>query len=304
LFGICTTLGLGAGLVNAGLSYLFGIEENITNQIIIIIVVAAIAMASVMSGLHRGIKILSEVNVWISVVLLLVFLFAGPTIFLLGFVVTNFGDYLTNFVEMGFWVDPDPDGTWQGAWTVFYWGWWISWAPFVGMFIARISRGRTIREFCLGALLTPTLICIVWFGIFGGAALHMAMFDGNEIIPVLEESISKPIFYMIEHMGLGVFTSVVALLALTLIVSYFVTSSDSATLVITTVISMGDPEPNRYYRMFWAAAQALAAIALLLAGGLDALKAGAMAAGLPFSIIMYLMIYGLLKCCIDELRPA
>ena len=306
LFGICTTLGAGAGLVNAGLDYLFGLEQNISNQVVIIIVVATIAMGSVMSGLRRGIKVLSELNVWLSVVLLLVFIFAGPTVFLLGFTLTSMGDYLVNFIPMGFWVDPDPQGEWQGAWTVFYWGWWISWAPFVGMFIARISRGRTIREFCLGALFAPTIICIIWFGVFGGTALHMAMFSGNEILAVLDESISKPIFYVIENMGLGGFTRVIAMLALTLIISYFVTSSDSGTLVITTIISMGDPEPNRAHRIFWALAQALAAVALLLAGGLDALKTAALAAGLPFSFIIYLMIYGLLKSCIEEtsLAPA
>lgn len=300
LFGVATTLGLGAGQINAGLNYMFGVEIGIIPQVIIIGVVSVISTISAVSGVGRGIKILSEVNMWLSILLIIIFLFAGPTVFLLGFFVTNLGDYIVNMIPMGFWVDPDPTRQWQGWWTVFYWGWWIAWAPFVGMFIARVSKGRTIREFCLGVLLVPTLVTFFWMAILGGTSMHMELFaEGGfgtaGVINAVNEDISKPLFVVIENLNLGILTQFVALISLILIITYFVTSSDSGTLVITTMVSMGSETPPTGYRVFWGLSEGVVAAVLLLAGGLKALQTASLAAGLPFAFIIFMMMYALIK---------
>ncbi|MFD1383272.1 BCCT family transporter [Rhodanobacter aciditrophus] len=300
VFGVATTLGLGAGQINAGLNYLFDVPIGTTSQVWIIGVVSVVATVSAVTGVGKGIKILSEMNMWLSVILITVFLVAGPTVFLLGFFVTNVGEYVANFIPMGFWVDPDPEGQWQGWWTVFYWGWWIAWAPFVGMFIARVSRGRTIREFCLGVLLVPTLVTFFWMSIFGGTGMYMELFaDGGfgtgAVMNAVNENISKPLFVVIEQLDLGLLTNIVALISIVLIITYFVTSSDSGTLVITTLVSMGSNEPPHSYRIFWGMGQGAVAAVLLLAGGLKALQTASLAAGLPFAFIMFLMMWSLVK---------
>lgn len=300
VFGVATTLGLGAGQINAGLHYMFGLPIGTTTQVFIILVVSVVATLSAVSGVGKGIKILSELNMWLSILLISIFVLAGPTVFLLGFFITNLGDYLVNFIPMGFWVDPAPDGQWQGWWTVFYWGWWIAWAPFVGMFIARVSKGRTIREFCLGVLLVPTLVTFFWMSIFGGTGMFMELFaDGGVgtggIINAVNEDISKPLFVVIEQLNLGIFTKIVAFISTVLIITYFVTSSDSGTLVITTLISMGKEEPPVSYRIFWGMSEGVVAAVLLIAGGLKALQTASLAAGLPFAFIIFLMMYSLVK---------
>lgn len=300
LFGVATTLGLGAGQINAGLNYMLGIEVGTLQQVIIISVVSVIATLSAVSGVGRGIKILSELNMWLSIILISIFLLAGPTVFVLGFFVTNLGDYIANFIPMGFWVDPDPSGQWQGWWTVFYWGWWIAWAPFVGMFIARISRGRTIREFCLGVLIVPTLITFLWMSIFGGTGLFMELFadDGfgtGGVISAVNEDISRPLFVVIEQLGMGWFTPIIVFISVILIITYFVTSSDSGTLVITTLVSMGNENPPTSYRIFWGLSEGAVAAVLLLTGGLKALQTASLAAGLPFAFIIFMMMYALIK---------
>jgi choline/glycine/proline betaine transport protein len=203
------------------------------------------------SGVGRGIKILSELNLWLSIFLLAVFILIGPTVFVLGFFVTAIGDYMIGFIPMGFWVDPDPEGEWQGWWTVFYWGWWIAWAPFVGMFIARVSRGRTIREFCLGVLIVPSLLTFFWMAVFGGTAIQQELMGAGGLIEAVNADISKPLFVVIENLDVGFFGNIISFVAVILIVTYFVTSSDSGTLVITTLISMGKEEPPISYRIFW-----------------------------------------------------
>lgn len=300
LFGVATTLGLGAGQINAGLNYMFGIEVGTAQQVIIIAVVSVIATISAVSGVGRGIKILSEVNMWLSIILISIFIIAGPTVFVLGFFVTNIGDYIVNFIPMGFWVDPDPSGQWQGWWTVFYWGWWIAWAPFVGMFIARVSKGRTIREFCLGVLIVPTLITFLWMAVFGGTGLFMELFaDGGfgtgGVIAAVNEDISKPLFVVIEQLNLGWLTQIVAFISVVLIITYFVTSADSGTLVITTLVSMGNENPPSSYRVFWGLSEGAVAAVLLLAGGLKALQTASLAAGLPFAFIIFMMMFALIK---------
>lgn len=174
VFGVATSLGLGVSQMAAGLNVLFGIDPGTMTQIILIAIISVVATMSAVSGVGNGIRIISEWNIYLSIVLVAFFLFAGPTEWLMGFFVTTIGDYLWNAVPMGFWVAGEAgDKAWQGGWTIFYWGWWISWAPFVGMFIARISRGRTIREFMVGVMFVPTTIAFFWLCIFGGNALHM-----------------------------------------------------------------------------------------------------------------------------------
>ena len=300
VFGVATTLGLGAGQIQAGLNHLFGVPMDPWIKYLLIMVISAIATLSAVSGVGRGIKILSETNMWLSIFLILVFIIVGPTVFLLGFFITNVGEYIVNVIPMGLWVNPDPESGWQGAWTVFYWGWWIAWAPFVGMFIARVSRGRTIREFAVGVLIVPTLITFFWMAIFGGTALHQEFVQDGGIIAAVNEDIARPLFLIMDNFGLGFFGSFLSFVALILIITYFVTSSDSGTLVVTTLISMGKEEPPVTYRVFWGFGEGAVAAVLLASGGLGALQTASLAAGLPFSIIMFIMMWGLIRALKDE----
>ncbi len=300
VFGVATTLGLGAGQIQAGLNHLFGVPMDPWVKYLLIMIISAIATLSAVSGVGRGIKILSETNMWLSIFMIAAFLIAGPTVFLLGFFITNVGEYITNVIPMGLWVDPDPTRAWQGNWTIFYWGWWIAWGPFVGMFIARVSRGRTIREFAVGVLIVPTLITFFWMAVFGGTALYQEFIQNGGVIAAVNEDISKPLFLIIENFGLGVFGKIMSFAALILIVTYFVTSSDSGTLVVTTLISMGKEEPPVSYRIFWGFGEGAVAAVLLASGGLSALQTASLAAGLPFSFIMFVMMWGLLRSLRQE----
>lgn len=295
VFGVATTLGLGVVQINSGLNYLFGIEISTTNQVITILVISIITTAAVVSGLNRGIRILSEINIWCSVVLVGFVLIAGPTLFILGYYLSGIGDYLVHFLPMGIWTDPDPEGGWQGTWTLFYWGWWLSWGPFVGMFMARISRGRTIREYVLGTLLAPTLLGFLWLSVFGGTALHMELFAVGGLIEAVNRDLTFALYETISLLGVNWATWAVSALATFLIVTWFVTSSNSGTLVICTMLSMGDANPPTRFRVFWGMGQGLVAAALLLAGGLSTLQAASLIVALPFSVVILLMYLGLYR---------
>lgn len=304
VFGIATSLGLGAQQMNTGLNYLIGFEVSTTHQIILIAVISVIATGSVLSGLNRGIRLLSELNMRLTMVILAVFMIVGPTAYLLGTLVTNFGDYAVNAIELGFWVDPDPAGKWQGWWTVFYWGWWIAWAPFCGIFIARISKGRTIREFVLGVLIAPTVLAVIWITIFGNTAMFIELFGGGGVVEAVNADTTMALFKTIELMAGNELTiAVMAGICVIMLVTYFVTSADSATLVICTLISMGDDHPLARYRVFWGAAIGAVAAVLLLAGGLEALQTATIVAALPFSFILIMAIYGLFKSLREEPQP-
>ncbi len=303
VFGVATTLGLGAGQINAGLNYIFGVPDTLAVKIWLIMGISIVATLSAVSGVGRGIKWLSVLNMWLSIILITLFVIVGPTVFLLGFFVTNLGEYASNFIPWGAYVGSGDDANWQGWWTVFYWGWWMAWAPFVGMFIARVSRGRTIREFCVGVLVVPTLITFFWFAIMGGTGLHQEFVQEGSagIIAAVNEDISRPLFLVIENLDVGFLGTIMSLMALILIVTYFVTSSDSGTLVVTTLISMGKEHPPVSYRVFWGIGEGAVAAILLYAGGLKALQTASLALGAPFSIIMFLMMYSLLKSFREEL---
>lgn len=296
VFGIATSLGLGAQQMNAGLNYLLGFEVSVGHQILLIAVISVIATASVLSGVNKGIRMLSELNMHLTILILALFVIFGPTAYLLGAFVTNTGDYLAHAVQLGLWIDPDPKGQWQGWWTIFYWGWWIAWAPFVGMFIARISKGRTLREFVLGVLIAPTVLATFWITIFGNTAIFIELFGGGGVTAAVNDDITMALFKTIELMGLGQWLTILMSAICTLmLVTYFVTSADSATLVICTLICMGDEHPPARYRIFWGLAIGAVAAVLLLAGGLKALQTASIVAALPFSFVAILATYGFFK---------
>jgi len=295
VFGIATSLGLGASQINSGLNYLFGIEISALNQVILIIVVSAIATLSAVSGVRRGIRRLSEFNIWLSLVLIGFVLVAGPTAAAIWSFLAGTADYLMEFVPMGVWVDPDKSSGWQGAWTIFYWGWWISWGPFVGMFMARISRGRTIRQYLLGALIAPTIAGFFWLCVFGTTAFNIEQAGVGGLVEVVNTDMTAALFKTIELLDVEWATWAMVLLSTILIVTWFVTSSDSGTLVICTMLSMGNTQPPRNFRIFWGMAVGLVAGALLLAGGLQTLQAASTAIAVPFSVVILLMMVGLSK---------
>ena len=303
VFGVATSLGLGVSQMAAGLNFLMGIDPGNMTKIILIAVISVVATASAVSGVGNGIRIISEWNIWLSVVLLAYFLFAGPTGWLMGFFVTTIGDYLWNVIPMGFKTfNAEGDSAWQGGWTIFYWGWWISWAPFVGMFIARISRGRTIREFMIGVMFVPTTIAFFWLCIFGGNAMFLELnADGGVgtagIAQMVRDwDLPSALYGTIDRMtNVNWLNLAMAALATFLLATWFITSSDSGTLVITTMLSMGSDDPPVKFRIVWGLGEGFVAAVLLVAGGLQALQTAAIAAALPVSVIMLFMTYGLVK---------
>ena len=304
VFGIATSLGLGAQQMNAGLNHLLGIEISLTNQIILIVLISILATLSVLSGVNKGIRILSEWNMRLTMVILSLFVIFGPTAYVLGAIVTNTGDYLMNAVELGMWVNPDPDSPWQGWWTVFYWGWWIAWAPFCGVFIARISRGRTIREFILGVLIAPTMLAIIWISVFGNTAIYLELYGAGGVVDAVNNDLTMALFKTIELMNDNAFVAMsMAVICTFMLVTYFITSADSATLVVCTLISMGDEHPPARYRIFWGAAIGAVAAVLLFAGGLKALQTASIVAALPFSFVVIVAAFGLYKSLREEVLP-
>ncbi len=303
VFGVATSLGLGVKQMAAGLAVLFGIDPGLVTQLTLIAVICAVATLSAVSGIGRGIRVISEWNIYFTVVLLAFFLFCGPFEWLMSFFATSVGGYLWNMVPMGFWTAAEPGGVaWQGSWTIFYWGWWIAWAPFVGMFIARISRGRTLREFILGTLFAPTFIAMFWICMLGGNALYMELrAEGGVGTAGLIElvrggQLEAALYGTIERMtDISMLAWLVSALATVLLATWFITSADSGTLVIVTMLSLGSDHPPQRFRVIWGATEGLVAAALLVAGGLLALQAASIVAALPVSVVMLAMTFGLLK---------
>jgi choline/glycine/proline betaine transport protein len=292
LFGLATSLGLGASQINAGLNRLFDIPKDINVQILLIGAITAIAILSVVSGLERGIRRLSELNM-IAAAALMLFVFAvGPTLFLIDASLQNIGYYIQNLPRLATWTEAYTGSSWQHNWTIFYWAWWIAWSPFVGMFIARISYGRTVREFVMAVLLVPTLLTIFWMTVFGGTALHEVIGGSNAIVTEVKSDVSTAIFALLDNYP---FAEITSGLAIFVIVVFFVTSSDSGSLVIDTITSGGHPHPPVAQKIFWATTEGVVAAALLLAGGLKALQAGAILTGFPFAIVLLGMCFALAK---------
>lgn len=300
VFGIATTLGLGVQQMNAGLNRVFGIANSPELQLTVIAGIMMIATVSVVSGVSRGVRLLSEMNFWLSIAAVFFMLILGPTQYLIGVTIEATGDYIQNLLRLSFHTNATHSSHWQSEWTVFFWGWWLAWSPFVGMFIARISRGRTFREFVTGVLLVPTGITIVWIGLFGGTALYQELFQGGGVIEAVYKDISSALFVMIEGMSLGSMTPVVSTLLIVLIGTYLITSANAGTLVITTILSGGDTEPPAGHRILWGIFLALLTAVLLLAGGLETLQAAVIAAALPFSLVVMAMATGLLRALREE----
>ncbi|KPJ93942.1 MAG: choline transporter [Gammaproteobacteria bacterium SG8_15] len=302
LFGVATSLGLGVSQINAGLQHLFAIPENTAVQIVLIVMITFIATLSVVAGLDRGIKRLSEINMIAALVLLIFVVLAGPSIFILNGFVENLGQYLNDFFYLGFWNETYTGGSWQNGWTVFYWGWWIAWSPFVGMFIARISRGRTIREFIAGVLLVPTLLTFFWLSVFGDSALYMELFGAGNMAQAVNDNLARSLFFFFDQlhpvssgaMPAMVITAV-SLLATLVVITFFVTSSDSGSLVIDMITAGGKANPPVAQRIFWASTEGAVAAALLIGGGLTALQTAAIITGLPFAVILVFMVFSLYR---------
>jgi len=289
LFGLATSLGLGAMQINSGLERLFGVPDDTWVQVGLIAVITAGATTSVVLGLDRGIRRLSELNVSLAALLLLFVAVAGPTASVLGAIPGQLFDYVTALVPLGTGWDPPGDLAWRKGWTLFYWAWWIAWSPFVGMFIARISRGRTVREFVLGVLLVPTLVSCVWFGVFGGTALVLDA-ESPGIVAAVQADLSTGIYALLDRLPLSGITS---LLAAFVVAVFFVTSSDSGSFVVDMLTSGGHPDPPVWQRVFWAVSEGVVAAMLLLAGGLAALQSAAINTGLPFCVILLFVCAGL-----------
>ncbi len=312
VFGVATSLGLGVSQMAVGLNHLFGVDPGTTTKVALIAAISVVATLSAVSGVGKGIRIISEWNIWLSIVLLAFFLFGGPFGWLMGFFVTTAGDYLWNVIPMGFQIFNAPgDAAWQGGWTIFYWGWWISWAPFVGMFIARISRGRTIREFMVGVMFVPTTIAFFWLSIFGGTAMYMELNAAGGVGTagvaqlVRDWNLPGALYGTIDQVtDLGWLNWIMAALATFLLATWFITSSDSGTLVITTMLSMGDDSPPQRFRVVWGLGEGFVAAVLLMAGGLVALQTASIAAALPVSVIMLMMAYGVVKSLHEDSSAA
>ncbi|MFP4127920.1 MAG: BCCT family transporter, partial [Desulfonatronovibrio sp.] len=293
MFGVATSLGLGVMQINSGLEYLFGVPNSIMIQIILIIIITAIATVSVVLGLDGGIRRLSELNMVLAITIVAFVLIAGPTIFLLQAFTQNVGTYVADLISMTFNLYAYEPTGWLGGWTLFYWGWWISWSPFVGMFIARVSKGRTIREFVMGVLMVPVGFTFMWMTFFGNTALHMILVDGiTQLGDAVAADTTVALFQFFEHLP---FSTIASLLATTLVVTFFVTSSDSGSLVVDMLTSGGEEDAPVWQRIFWASAEGVVAAVLLLAGGLGALQTATIASALPFTVIMVFMCWGLFR---------
>ncbi|PPC61625.1 choline transporter [Pantoea sp. ICBG 1758] len=295
VLGVATSLGYGVLQVNAGLNHLFGLPVSATMQVILIVVITALATLSVVSGLDKGIRILSEINLGLAVLLLILVGTLGPTVLLLKSFVENTGGYLSELVTKTFnlYAYEPKSSKWLGGWTLFYWGWWLAWSPFVGMFIARVSRGRTIREFVTGVLFVPAGFTLLWMTFFGNSAIWMIMQQGaTDLAQTVMSDQTLALFNFLEHFP---FSFALSCIAVAMVVVFFVTSADSGAMVVDTLASGGTDQTPVWQRIFWSALMGVVAITLLLAGGMKALQFVTIASALPFAIILLMSMYGLLK---------
>lgn len=287
LFGLATSLGLGAKQITAGLSYLLPVENGLVTQISVVVVITIIAIVSVVRGLDRGVKVLSEVNLILAGLLLLFLLAIGPTAQILTQTFADVLSYLRYLPALSNWVGRE-DTAFLHGWTTFYWAWWVAWSPFVGMFLARVSRGRTVREFIIATLLVPTLVAAVWFSTLGGSALMDMAANGETLVSqaVADGEVELALFKFLGGLPLSGITSVVAVL---LIVIFFVSSMDSGSLVVDSITAGGKTDAPTAQRVFWCTFEGLIAIVLLLGGGLTALQAASLATGFPFVLVLLAM---------------
>ncbi len=290
LTGLATSLGLGVQQINAGLNFLFDFQISTTTQVILIAIITGFATLSVVAGLDGGVKRLSELNMGLAGFFMILILFLGPTVYILSGFTQNLGHYITSLPQMSLWTETFKDSNWQGGWTIFYWAWWISWSPFVGMFIARISKGRTVREFILGVMLFPSLLSFIWMAVFGNTALFMQTNGIADIASAVAIDEAIALFSMVENLPFTGFLSIVGIILVTV---FFVTSSDSGSLVVDHLTSGGKLDSPVPQRVFWAIMEGVVAATLLLGGGLTTLQTASITTGLPFAVILLLIVYSL-----------
>jgi choline/glycine/proline betaine transport protein len=291
IFGVTTSLGFGVMQINSGLNYLFGIEVSQTVQLSIITFIICLALVSVCSGLDKGIKRLSQLNMIMAVALLLFVLVAGPSLFLLQALVQNTGAYLSDIVHNTFNLFAYQKTDWLGGWTIFYWAWWLSWSPFVGMFIARISRGRTIREFLIGVLLIPSGFTFAWMTIFGNSAIDLIHVQGmTDLADAVAADSSIALFAFLEHLP---FSQIISFIGLVMVIIFFVTSCDSGAMVVDMLASHGENNTPLWQRFYWTVGIGVVATILLLNGGLAALQTMSIVSALPFTVVLIIAIYGM-----------
>ncbi len=303
LFGVATSLGLGCQQVNAGLNYLFGVPVNGFVQVLLIAIITAFACTSVVLGLKGGIKRVSVINMWMAGTLFVFILVLGPTLFIANVFLDSVGEYLQNLISLSFWSESWSGGKWQNGWTIFYWAWWIAWGPFVGMFIGRISYGRTVREFVGGVLVVPILITFLWMSVFGGSALWLELFGSGGVAKAVQENFSSAFFVFLRQFPLSWITCFISIFV---VVIFFVTSSDSGSLVIDMITAGGHIEPPVPQRIYWSWMEGAVAAALLFGGGLVALQTAVTLAGVPFGLVILFMIWSMqrgLKEYHEEMFP-
>lgn len=307
LFGLATSLGLGSQQINSGLNYVFGIPVSSNIQVILIVVITFIATLSVVSGIGKGIKFLSQLNTYISGLLLIAILLIGPTIFILSAYVSSIGLYLKDFFYIGLFTATLPeDVAWQGEWTIFYWAWWISWTPFVGTFIARISRGRTIREIAMGTVIIPTIIITFAMTILGATGIYENNLYNGVIAEAINNNIATSIFEMFQYItSSNAIKMILSFIAIIAVVLFFVTSSDSGSLVVDNLTSGGKEDSPKSQRVFWACMEGLIALSVLLLGGeaaLTTIQSAVIITGLPFSILLIIMMLSLTRALKDSYK--
>jgi choline/carnitine/betaine transport len=290
LVGLATSLGLGVQQINAGLNHLFDIQIGTATQVTLIAIITGLATLSVMAGLDKGIKRLSQANMIMAAAFMLFLLVVGPTIFILGGFTQNLGYYFRILPELSLWTETFRETNWQGSWTVFYWAWWISWSPFVGMFIARISKGRTVKEFVFGVILIPTLLSFIWMSVFGGSAIFLQSHGIADISTAVKDDVATAMFVLLNNFPLADMLSMIAILLVTI---FFVTSSDSGSLVVDHLTSGGKLDSPTPQRVFWAIMEGLIAAVLLIGGGLTTLQTASVCTGLPFALVLLIAVYSL-----------
>lgn len=299
IFGVAASLGLGAAQINGGLHYVAGVPNNFAVQLIIITIVTVLFILSAATGLQKGIKYLSNANMILAVILLIGLLFLGPTKFILNMFTTTLGSYIQNLPSMGLRLAPfnKEHAAWIKNWTIFYWAWWIAWAPFVGTFIARVSKGRTVREFMVAVLVIPTIVCAFWFCVFGGTAIYLDYYKGADIA---EKSLETALFHVYDLLPL---TGAFVVLTLMLITTFFVTSADSATFVLAMQTARGDLNPPNVVKVIWGLFLAASAIVLMLSGGLNAMQTAIIVSAFPLTFVLIAMSFSILKDFRKEVPP-
>ncbi|PYZ97030.1 glycine/betaine ABC transporter permease [Alteribacter lacisalsi] len=300
LFGVAASLGLGAQQINGGLEYLAGIPNNFGVQMIIMLVITCLFILSASTGISKGIKYLSNINMSLAGILLILVLVTGPTLFLLNLFSTTLGNYTANVAQMGLQLSPfDADeAAWTQGWTIFYWAWWISWTPFVGMFIARVSKGRTIREFTVAVLLIPTLVCGIWFTVFGGTGIALEL---NQGLDVSSQSLETALFFVYQELP---FTVLLSVLTVALITTFFVTSADSATFVLGMQTTGGKLNPSTGIKVIWGLILAASTGVLMYSGGLEGLQAAIIVSALPLTFVILAMCGSMIKAFNEDLKAA